>query len=572
MSKLVNKFSIFMLALFIISGAALMGCSPDDSKDGDVDKDAVVLKVSDYGAVGDGKTDDSSAISTVMDMAKMKGQNNTPVIIEFEKDKSYYFKDMYGASSIMYVNKYKNLTIRGDNTTLVMDRTMNLWNYININESENITVEGFNMKTAQSIYTLSQVDGYSLSGKPYIDVTTEHSLGITESYDPTLDDCYMLPYTDHKNRCHIYIDYIDVLDAAAQKYRIYVAAEYIGGDNYQEKIPYMVENNLPLLLPIPEWGRCNKDDGSGSFIVTNTTDLTMKDLNMWASPGGSAFHMRNNYGEFHVQRVNLTTEPGSEGLLAGWADTFHLKENRCRFVIEDCTLEKSGDDIFNFSVTHCEVAEVYSETEFNMVCPEFEGVYNLPLQVGDVLTLITEETGMFVGRTKIKEIVKQGSGTQHVIVEDPLPYIGYGTDVYVDSAGQPNSIIRNCKITGTYRFRTPILVEDCELNTLYGFIDTVAGCEGPVPRNITFKNCVFKSIKSDNLKMNYIHPTCMMQIGAHSIESQAVGTAPTREYYAENIVFEDCDIDPELIHTMDGTAEISFIKDGKEYLSIKPGN
>lgn len=551
----------FLLVLTMMLLAALVGCG---SKEGKEDENAVVIKVSEHGAVGDGKTDDSVAIDAALDMAKMKGRDGASVVLEFEKDKAYYFKEMNRESSIFDLEGYKNLTVCGDNTTLLLDKSMNLVHWFNVNESENIKIQGFNLKLAQPMYTLSKVDAVSLTDEPYLDITTERSLGITETFTAGYIEshgasyAFALPYTGDVNRMHIYVNSIEPLDATANKYRVHI--RYY--DDHETKIKYMMDNDLPFMVGIPGWGRYGDDDGSGAVVVTNTTNLEMQDINVWSSPT-MVFHMRNNYGEIHMQNCNVTTEPGTDDVLASWVDIFHIKENRAKFIIEDSTFEKAQDDVFNFSTTNLLVDEVVSETEVKLVCKQLGG-YWMPLEVGDTITFIHEKAGHFVGRTRIKEVKEQGEIT-HIVVEDALPMVGIGVAAYVDSLGQPGSVIRNCKISGTYRFRTEITIEDCELNTVYAWIDNYPTNEGPIPRNITFKGCKFNSIKADDPSVCYISSEYMMQIGAQTIPTSGIPAY----YSADNIVFEDCDIDHTLINFMDNSANVTFIKDGKEYYSVK---
>lgn len=545
----------------------------------------VVLKVSNYGAVGDGTTDDMAAVALALADAKTMTDAGKNIVLQFDKDKSYYFKGS-DESTIFDLQEYKNLTLRGDNTTLLLDKTNELIHWFNINESSSITVQGFNLDLAQPMYTLSTVDAYKiyngetyLSGAcedPYIDITTEISLGLAdgETYIPGFaedgsSEAFGLPYTGDVNRSHLYINSIEVLDAATNKYRVHIRTY----DDYGPKIQYMYENDLPFMLGIPGWGRYGSDDGSGAVIVTNTTNLNLQDVNVWASPT-IVFHMRNNYGVFNINNCNVTTKD-ADGELAAWIDVFHVKENRCKFVIEDCTFEKAQDDIFNFSTTILEVDEVYSSTEFNMTCSKLGG-YWMPLRAGDTVTIFDEVEGVFVGRTTIKEVITQGVNTR-IIVEDELSNLAElvanegGVAVYVDSLGQPDSIIRNCTVSGTYRFRTSVTVEDCTLNTLYAWIDNYPTNEGPLPKDITFRGCTFNSVKPSQEQLNagyisYISEDYMMQIGATAI----VGTDVEADYFAENILFEDCTIDYTLIDFMGNTAYVTFKKDGEVYYTVKP--
>lgn len=108
--------------------------------------ETTVLKVEDYGAVGDGVTDCSEAFEDVLKAAR-EYQEKGPVVIRFEKDASYYAERMVGKKIMFYIDDYKNLTLQGDNTTLIMNRDR-IDTYVHIERSENVRWDGFNLKTS----------------------------------------------------------------------------------------------------------------------------------------------------------------------------------------------------------------------------------------------------------------------------------------------------------------------------------------------------------------------------------------------------------------------------------------
>lgn len=148
-----------------------------------------------------------------------------------------------------------------------------------------------------------------------------------------------------------------------------------------------------------------------------------------------------------------------------------------------------------------------SDTEFKIYCQEFGGTYWMPLRAGDRMTLYNEKTGRMVGRTTIKEVVTQSGADNHIIVEDLLPRNNVNVSIAVDSVSQPGSIIRNCTVNGTLRFRSPVTVEDSTLNLMYAWIDNLPNIEGPVPRDIHFKNCRITKVQAPLAVDSYVSPT-----------------------------------------------------------------
>ena len=130
--------------------------------------------------------------------------------------------------------------------------------------------------------------------------------------------------------------------------------------------------------------------------------------------------------------------------------------------------------------------------------------------------------------------------------------------IAVDSVSQPGSIIRNCTVNGTLRFRSPVTVEDSTLNLMYAWIDNLPNIEGPVPRDIHFKNCRITKVQAPLAVDSYVSPDRIMVIGSYCTD----GRVP--EYKCTNITFEDCEVNHNAI-TFYRSSEVTFVRDGKVY-------
>ncbi len=545
-----------LLAAALLLGA-LAGCSNQETASSDAGTSASgggseapaetkVFNVKDYGAVGDGVTDDYNAVKKALDEAIAYDGSK---VLQFEKDATYLMATRPKSKNAFEIQKASNLTIQGDNTTIVIDMDQRVNTYFNINECKNIKVKGFNLKTLKSVYAIADVNSIDRANRT-IEFTTDRSLEIDSTYYPTNDACFGLPYIgEDLNRMHLFFDEMEVVDASANRYRI----QFRNEDNADGKLEYMERTGSQFLVPRPYWGQ---EDGS-AFIVTNTENADLEDINLWSASTFN-FHMRYNSGVVNLKNVNLTPEPGTDMAMVGWRDGFHLKDNRAQFIWDGCKMEKVFDDVFNISCTMMRVTEVISDTEFKMECPEFDGTYWLPMQAGDELSVYDEKTGAYIGTTTIKEVVNQAGADNHIIVNDPLPGNAVGVSVALDSAAAPNSIIRNCDVSGTYRFRAPLLVENCELKTMFAWIDNLPNIEGPFPHDIHFKNCKITKVQTPDPKDSFIYPDKLMVIGNYTT-SGAIA-----QFISTGMVFEDCEIDPNLINFYP-SCEVKFIRDGEVY-------
>lgn len=495
-----------------------------------------VFKLEDFGGAGDGTTDNGEAISMALSAAK---RAEGPSVIEFEKDATYYFEKVPGEKSIFAMEGMKDVTLKGDNTTISMNMGR-LDGYANFERCENIRVEGFNFKTSESVYAIGTVLDASVE-QLYIDVQSDRDLGITETYTMENADVFGRPLTDY-NRAHMYMDRIEVLDAAAFQYRICLKDM----DNVQHKMQSMMRDNLQFLFPRPGWGQTAA--GGGAFIVTSTTNLELENLNLW-SASGFCFHMRYNDGTILIRNVNITPEPGTDMAMSGWRDGFHLKNNPGQFTFEDCTIEKNLDDAFNTGVTSLRITQVFSETEFEMSCGEFGGIYYGRMDAGDTLMIYDENNGGYVTTATIQERVENpGSELPRVIISEPNPDLMAGLSASPLDVGQPGMVIRNCYINGTYRFRTPLTCENTEFATMFAWFDNIPDLEGPTAAHQHFTNCKFYRVAAPDPADSFGNPDYMMEVGTVIRNPESNRNV----FRVEDLVFENCEIDPDLIYWKNG--------------------
>lgn len=497
-----------------------------------------VIRVDDHGLKGDGKTDCYAAFDRLLSSTVDKKEK---LIFEFSKNKTYLFDSVDQHGMAITLANRENITLRGENTTLLLGKG---FGYLDIQFCRNVRVEGFNLNLSRPIYTMAKVLDIRAESRT-VEVQTERDLGISGTWTRT-DPAPNFGFPDllDQGRYHLFFDRIETVDAKRHRYRI----QFLDVDGCTEKIQRMKSTGCEFIMPMPDVAHHN----GSSVVVTFTENLTMEDVNLWAS-SHFAFHMRYNTGDFILRRTNIVPKPGSEGKIVSWRDGFHIKENRAKFLWEDCRIGGCGDDVFNLSCSTLTVDTVYSDTEFSMGCREFGGLYPAKLYGGDKITLYNVETGALIGETTILEVVRQSGPENRVITRDPIPYNTPGVQVAVNSLANPGARIMDCRVEGTFRFRGEVTCEDTDFRITYSWIENEHPVEGPIPKNILFRNCSLKGLTNT---------ATFMSLGATAAVSRP-------QYRCQNIRFIDCDVNPARIYMRPGN-DVQFIRKGQVYYRCPP--
>lgn len=484
---------------------------PEEEEKLQPDGAPVTLYVKDFGAKGDGKTDDAKAILSAVSALRESPKGS---VLLFEKNKTYFYEDN-GTSirSVFYLSYNEGLTVKGDNT-LIMLGGENLY-YADITHTSDITIDGFcfDYKTKPAFFCETQsIDKDECTAIVKID--RDIGLATGETYFMNSKQGFGVVPRD-TSRYHMYIKKYEMLNAKERILKIYFDSTHAPTKTNLGK-SYCMEDGF--VMPHPKTGNTIER----GFSIHENHNFTMRNVNIY-STSRHVFSLQYGTGVFTFENVNVVRAPYDKGLrYTSWADCYHLIHNRAKYIWKNCSNEWNYDDVFNISAETHTVSEVFSKKDFRM--KPLNDVSGDVAQVGDTITIINTKTGALIGRAKVKAIISSNEDeyTTRVKVEDELPLLQSGDHImcWIDNTCAQNSEFINCNFDGTFRARTDVTFTNCKFfNRRFWIGLETVNHEGTLGKNIIFRNCEFTG---DN---------------AWEITS---GNSAKNGYRLENIVFENC--------------------------------
>lgn len=445
----------------------------------------VTLKVDDFGAKGDGKTDDGEAIYNAM-MALANSPRGS--VLVFGSNKTYYYNEngTTAIKSVIYFSNNEDLTVKGNNTLILLGGQSNY--YGNITGSKNITIEGLSFDYAEYkpafAATVERGNVNLEEGTAIVKIDRDIHMSNNETAKPRCNSFGAVPAPN--NRYHMYLDHYEMIDAEKGLLKVYFDTTN-GTTMSRLKDDFIY--TYGFVLPSPYTERIER-----GFSVHENTNFTMRNVNIY-STSRHVFSLQWNDGNFLFENVNVVKAPYDQGLsYTSWADCYHLIHNRAKYVWKNCKNEWNYDDVFNISASTHHVSKVYSNKEFVMEPVNGVSAGDHP-RVGDTISIINTKTGAFIGRATVRSVISTKSGyISRIKVKEELPLLQAGTHIkcWVDDTVAPGSEFIDCNFQGTFRARSDISFTNCYFHNFRFFIglDTIDN-EGPLSKNIIFRNCEF---------------------------------------------------------------------------------
>ena len=489
----------------------------------------------DFGAKGDGNNDDGIAIDKAINAAI---QNGGKVLLK--KGAVYYMKEVGNAEKIaINLNNAQNVTIEGDDTTVVLGKNTLYFSFM---YCENITLKGINFEYA----THTAMRGRFVSVSPEkceIVIKTDYPVPLNgeESFCYCDFKNHISPYAfampDDNFRNHIYLR--EIKKIGENTYSVWCENDR----QTRDAIRIVANKKCDLILPTPGMSHSGE-----AFRIMGCKNITVEQCDIRESVQFVG-NIRGNSGEIFFKNVKICSEDRGAQPMVGWRDGYHCKDNSAPIHWENCYIGRIYDDAFNISATYFTVEDIIDKHTVAIKCTEYGGAYYTLYNGGTVSIYDTVNGKIISEENPICEIIKQyGADIVIRLKEELCDFDLKNAKLIFENYAAPGSTVDNCIIKGTVRFRGPLTVRDSYFDLLLMWIENECDIEGPVPKNMKYINCDFKSV----------YPVCerYMENYISLATTQIYPGYP--EYKLKNILFEDCRLDSQYLYVEPGN-DVKFV-------------
>jgi hypothetical protein len=429
----------------------------------------------DFGAAGDGVTDDGPALR-----AAAAALSNTPGpnTLHFGFGRTYRIAQEDTAHGAMVFRAATNLVVEGNGSTLVNhpdNRTLALY------RCSTVTLRNLTLDMDPPPFTQGKITAIdTVSNTVEVAIDPDYPLPETGTNftDSTANDVMLFDGTT-RDPTPIFSRKQEVTTLSNSNYRIaFHSANLTGSASLNDYITIKTAGEGTDLR-----------DTDGSYIVCPSgviqlqfSDfLTLENITSYASPGMTI--RATSCENLVLRRFDALRKPGSNRLICGNKDILHLKYFRVPPVIEDCRLDANNDDTINLTQPTCGIREIDTSSRVQVGDDDITW-YNLDVRSGDTL-LYFRDGGSFLGEHTVTQIEWVNRKKAWVTLSPALPGTPAVGDLFCVKPLQPAEI-RRCEMPRIFQrgllVRFPCIIEDLRQRGGARFWTSYGGYqEGPPP-------------------------------------------------------------------------------------------
>jgi len=456
----------------------------------------MVVRVSDYGLKADGETDDGPAILRAIEAARaMKGR---PVRVVFPAKKVIYAetgRDRY----LLPLQRTGTVTIDGSGSTFLLHPDLRM---VDLDNAECPVLKDFTVDYTVTMFIESVIEAVDPK-RTYVDVKVLDAAEVGNLGGPTKEDgeqwfggfIWCENGGNPKAARHYSVKGAEAL--GENRARI-----FFGGQSIPKQIADSIRPGVTR-FSIPRPGVAHRHGPGPLFNIHDAVDVRLENITVWGAPWFT-YSIYRCEGACTFANVDVLPKPGSNRLMAGCRDAFHVTGNRARLVFEGCDTGGIGDDDYNFCILSSRIQKVLSPTEL-VIRQKFPIQYN-PMRVGETLMVMDNENSV-IGSAKIVKyhetpqpggppIVPGGRYCPPVTVSLATPIDGLqkGLNAWSKEASNPDTTLRNCTASFSIRMQTSLKIDGCTFtcyNVAYRFSPRHTNVEGPGPEYMRIANSRF---------------------------------------------------------------------------------
>jgi hypothetical protein len=506
---------------------------------------ALQFQVKDYGAVGDGKTDDGPAIRKAIAAAIAAAK---PATVLFEK-KTYRVEKqddrwesfvLEGAKDILIDGQGAMLVFSPDNRAFMLNRCTNcvIKNFeIDYDPLPFTQGDVIAINEAEGTFDLQLHAGYPLP--PTQDWMDAHYPGRGGwRFGPIMDGASRR-FTPRMmvSSGYVFPKTVNRIDPEARRYRVRVhdpkSLRFARvGDGFVLRVRYSGSARIQAIPGLPV----------ANIQIDRSADCRLENIRQYCSPNMSV-HLWANTGRITLDGYQVTYKPGTNRLVNSLSDGVHCKAMKIGPIIENCLFEGLMDDSINISAMADIVEEVIAPDILRTTCTSIAW-YVDPVMEGDEYQIIDMVAGKILGRAKVVKVTdeKGHRRTLHFdravdgIYGRPDPKDRRGCWFFnLDACGR-DYIIRNNRFGLQKRsavlVRGPGLIENNTIDGTGGLavymLNEMGFPEGPVPHDVIIRNNIVKDARHHPafaIAANSYNPEMTMKANNIRIENNDITMA-----------------------------------------------
>ncbi len=477
----------------------------------------VVWHIRDFGAKGDGVSDDGPVFRQALSKAKSLGR---PVRLLLER-KTYRISYQKGNFFALSLEDAKDITIDGRGALLLFhpsNMALQLYKCRNV-RIKNLRIDYHPLPCTQGrVVRVEPADGSFV-----VEIREGFPLpSVREDFQPAYrHGCFLSgspPYRYTHNWC--YIERVSEVDRGIRLFRITVSPPSLDSLKKVEEGQIFVFRN-PLQPPPPtdftkdpraRVGKSPHNEGVflnppiGSIQIRYSRDCLLENIEQYISPGMSIFVD----GSEGIIIRHFAVKPGEGRLCASLSDGIHCKGNASGPFIEDCYFQGLWDDSINLGSTPADVIEErISAREFKTRTIDIWWIDSY-LRPGQKVQFWDRKEGRFLGERRIVKSQFLGNQKRIITVDRGIEGVRdekegreYATLIYILPGP---SAVRRCIFRS--QLKTAILpasgtlvegnrIEDCAYGInacLFDALNLPFPWTQSFPQNLVIKGNTFRNV------------------------------------------------------------------------------
>ena len=454
---------------------------------------AEVFHVRDFGAVGDGVTDDHAAIRRAVAAARTSACG----IVRFDSSKTYRAigKTDFTEETLFDLKGAKDIKIEGRGAMIVLHPPDSL---ALVDGAENIQIDGFKIDYDPKPYYQGMIRKIDVEGMT-IDIEVPERYPVPEvgknAFRAPFFGRSFIPDAPGARSGHgdnIYVEEVARLDDG-RHLRIHLRKNALGSDNpdttLQPRVRYAAEHGATeFVVPHVKYGH----RGVGTR-VTGSARVTLSNLHYFCVPH-FWLPITHNIGPITLRNVDLKTPDPETELFVSWRDGLHIKNGRWGILIEDGDWDGASSYDDSFAIYSRSQKMVAIDGNTMTITPTFLHKETFLWRQGDWASVWSPGQEELRGMARVVSVDgRTGDRTFRVTLESMPAGAAKGDIVLHEESLNRGSVIRNCSTSNigtensSTRFRcVDVTFENNRFEDFHFWFH--AGPNGPRPRDIVLRN------------------------------------------------------------------------------------